>query len=235
MRIWIGIGMGLLVAGCGKPAPRQPATAQAPQAPQAPQVRIAQVGGTVFAATVTGPGKVVARAAEAIPGRAAPSAKGAPNGFSLIATLPADAAARVTLGASAQVRFPAFAYDVVVGRVAKIMRGKDADVAVEITLPRDSRFAAGQSATARIVAKGAGTTMLAVPPSAILGAHRGAAAVYVVDLASARVHRRAVTLGDQTPDGVGVSAGLQKGEWVALTRVDQLSEGMKIAPVGPSQ
>ncbi len=235
MRIWIGIGMGLLVAGCGKPEPRQAATAQAPQAPQAPQVRIAQVGGTVFAATVAGPGKVVVRAAEAIPGRAVPSAKGAPNGFSLIATLPADAAARVRLGATAQVRFPAFAYDVVVGRVVKITLGKDATSAVEITLPRDSRFAAGQSAGARIVAKGAGTTMLAVPPSAILGPHSGAAVVYVVNLARARVQRRAVTLGEQTPDGIGVSAGLQKGEWVALTRVDQLNDGMKIAPVGPSQ
>jgi multidrug efflux pump subunit AcrA (membrane-fusion protein) len=117
----------------------------------------------------------------------------------------------------------------------KITPGKDATSAIEITLPRDSRFAAGQSAGARIVAKGAGTTMLAVPPSAILGPHSGAAAVYVVDLARARVQRRAVTLGEQTPDGIGVSAGLQKGEWVALTRVDQLNDGMKIAPVGPSQ
>eukprot|EP01037_Dinobryon_pediforme_P023469 gene23469-24929_t len=218
MRIWIGLGMGLLVAACGKPEPRQPTTAQAPQAPQAPQVRIAQVGGTVFAATVTGPGKVVARAAEAIPGRAVPSAKGAPNGFSLIAALSAADAARVTLGAGAQIRFPAFQNDVVVGRVVKIAPPQEGISAVEITLPRDSRFAASQSASARIIANGTGTTLLAVPPSAIVGPHSGAAAVYVVDLANARVQRRAVTLGAQTPDGIGVSTGLQKGEWVALTR-----------------
>lgn len=234
MRIWVGIGMGLLVAGCGKPEPRQAATPAA-QAPQAPQVRIAQVGGTVFAATVSGSGKVAVRAAEAMPGTAAPGATTAPNGYSLIASLsPADAA-RVTLGAGAQIRFPAFQNDVVVGRVVKIAPPQGGTSAVEITLPRDSRFAAGQPATARIVADGAGTTLLAVPPSAILGPHTGAAAVYVVDLASARVQRRAVTLGDQTPDGIGVSTGLQKGEWVALTRVDQLHDGMKIAPVGPSQ
>ena len=240
MRIWCALGMGLLVAACGKAAPNAVPTAGAgagatAQAPQAPQVRIAQVGGTVFAATVSGPGTVAARALEAMPGTAAPGAKAANAGYALLATLPAADAARITLGASAQIRFPAFHGDVVVGRVIRIAPPKAGASEVEITLPRDSRFAAGQSATARIVATGAGTTMLAVPPSAILGPHTGAAAVYVVDLASARVQRRAVTLGEQTPDGIGVSAGLQKGEWVALTRVDQLGDGMKIAPVGPSQ
>ncbi|WP_010183918.1 membrane protein [Sphingomonas sp. PAMC 26605] len=231
MRIWIGIGMGLLLAACGKPAPQQAPSASA-QAPQAPQIRIAQVGGTVFAATVGGSGKVAVRAAEGVPGATTP--KGASNGYSLLADLSAADAARVTLGAGAQIRFPAFQNDVVVGRVVKIASPQDGNAVVEITLPRDSRFAAGQAANARIIAKGAGTTMLAVPPSAILGPHTGAAAVYVVDLATARVQRRAVTLGAQTSDGIGVSAGLQKGEWVALTRVDQLHDGMKIAPVGPS-
>lgn len=237
MRIWGAMGMGLLVAACGTSAPHATPTAtEAPaQAPQAPQVRIAQVGGTVFAATVSAPGTVAARAAQAVPGSSVANATRAPNGYSLIATLPAADAARVTLGADTQIRFPAFHDDVVVGRVVKITPAKDEASALEITLPRDSRFAAGQSATARIVAKGAGTTRLAVPPSAILGPHTGTAAVYVVDLASERVQRRAVTLGEQTPDGIGVSAGLQKGEWVALTRVDQLRDGMKIAPVGPSQ
>lgn len=232
MRIWLGIGIGLLVAACGKPAPRQTPSAAA-QAPQAPQVRIAQIGGTVFAATVSGAGKVSARTAEAIPGAAA--VKDASNGFSLIAALPAGDAARVPLGAGAQIRFPAFQNDVVVGRVVRIAPPKDGRSELEITLPRDSRFATGQSASARIIANGAGTTMLAVPPSAIIGPHSGAAAVYVVDLASARLQRRAVTLGAETPDGIAVTAGLRKGEWVALTRVDQLRDGMKIAPVGPSQ
>jgi multidrug efflux pump subunit AcrA (membrane-fusion protein) len=226
--------MGLLVAACGKPTPRAAATGVV-QAPQAPQIRIAQVGGTVFAATVSGSGKVAARAAEAMPGAAVPGARTAPNGYSLIAVLPAAEAARITLGAGAQIRFPAFQNDVVVGRVVKLAPVQEGTSAVEITLPRDSRFAAGQTASARIIANGAGSTTLAVPPSAILGPHSGAAAVYVVDLASARVQRRAVTLGEQTPDGIAVSAGLQKGEWVALTRVDQLRDGMKIAPVGPSQ
>lgn len=240
MRIWVAMGMGLLVAACGKPAPNAVPTAAAgtaipAQAPQAPQVRIAQVGGTVFAATLSAPGTVIARAARSVPGASAPSDTRAPNGYSVIATLPTADAARVTLGADAQIRFPAFHNDVVVGRVVEIAPPQDGASKLEITLPRDSRFAAGQSATARIVATGAGTTLLAVPPSAIIGPHSGAAAVYVVDLASERVKKRAVMLGDQTPDGIGVEAGLRKGEWVALTRADQLHDGMKIAPVGPSQ
>lgn len=235
MRIVIGLGACLALAACGKPAPQQNATAQAPHDPQ---VRIAQVGGTVFAQTVSASGTVTARKAQTVPGPAAPAASGgedaAPNGYSLIVPLRADAVARIALGATAQVRFAAFENDIVVGRVVRLAPPVAGVVAVEIVLPRDQRLHGGLVGTARIVAKGAGSIVLAVPPSAVIGPHTGAAAVYVVDLATSRLHRRAVTLGVENADGIRVTAGLQQGEWVALTRTDQLHDGLKIAPVGPS-
>lgn len=238
MRGVSGIGMALSVAaalgGCGKPAPKQVAAAQAPDAPQ---VRIGQVGGTLFAPTVGGSGTVTARTAQTVPGPAvAPPAAGTPPaGFDLLVPMLADDAARIALGAQAQIRFAAFENDVIVGRVVRIAAPVKGVVAVDITLPRDARLEAGQVGSVRIVATGSASTLLAVPPSAVVGPHSGSAAVFVVDLATSRLHRRAVTLGAQDPDGIRVSAGLQKGEWVALSRTDQLHDGMKIAPLGPAR
>lgn len=234
MRVFIGITACLALAACGKPAPRHAATAQAPAEPQ---VRIGQVGDTVFAQTISASGTVMARPAQATPGTRAPvlpdQAESA-NGYSLVVPLLEHDAARVALGATAQVRFVEFEDDVVVGRVTSMRPPVHGIVAVEIVLPRDSRLHTGQVGTARIVTKGAGATLLAVPPSAVAASPTGAF-VYVVDLATSRLHRRAVTLGAQDPDGVRVTSGLRKGEWVALTRTDQLRDGMKIAPVGPAQ
>lgn len=237
MRALIGISVGmascLALAACDKPAPKPVVPTQAPAEPK---IRIAKVGGTVFVATVTGPGTVTARPSEAMPGPAvaSPATGTAPaNGYTLNVPLPAADAARVTLGATAQVRFAAFENDVIVGRVTRIGPPTDGKSALEIVLPRDARLRAKQEGTARIAAKGAGTVALLVPPSAVVGPHPGTATVFVVDLATSRLHLRSVTLGEQTPDGISVTAGLQPGEWVALTRTDQLKDGMKIAPIGP--
>lgn len=232
MRAWVGIGVSLALGACGKPAATQDAAAQAPDAPQ---VRIAQVGGTVFTQTVSAGGTVTARPAEAMPGPAAPGAGVSANGYMLLVPLLEQDAARVALGATAQVRFAAFENDVIVGRVIKRGAPMHGVVAVEIALPRDARLQGGQVGTARIAIAGAGTTVIAVPPSAVAAAGGGKGAVFVVDLATSRLHQRGVTLGAQDPDGIRVTAGLAKGEWVALTRTDQLKDGMKIAPVGPAQ
>ncbi|MEG3177990.1 hypothetical protein U1872_17240 [Sphingomonas sp. RB3P16] len=229
-----GLALTLALAACGKPAPSQVA---APEAPQAPKVRIAQVGGTVFADTISAAGRVVARAAEAMPGSAAPAAAGstAPaNGYALDLAIPQGDAARLTLGAAAQVRFDAFHKDIVVGRLIRLGAPSDGTVAARISLPRDARLSSGLTGTARIVASGPGSTKLLIPPSAVVGPRSGAASVFVVDLATARLHARPVTLAEQSPDGIRVAAGLQQGEWVALSGADKLRDGMKIAPIGPA-
>lgn len=211
------------LAGCHKPAPRQ---IVAHPAPSAPQVRIAQAGETAIVPTVSASGTVAIRKAAA----AAPGTPVAAEARSYVVklALPAADAARVTLGAGAQVQFAIFENDTIVGRVIAVKDG-----AVEITLPNDSRLQAGQTGVARIVARGAATRVLAVPPSALIDRQGTAAQVYVVDLKTSLLHLRPVTLGEESPAGIAVTRGLRLGEWVALTRADTLHDGMKIEPLGP--
>ena len=142
---------------------------------------------------------------------------------------------RVTLGTNAKMTFAAFREDIVVGRVIAIAAHPDpaGAVAVEIALPDDARLKVGQAGTASIIASGTSTRLLAVPPSAVCARQGTMAQVYVVDLATSRVHLRRITLGDETPAGIGVLSGLALGEWVALSRAGTLKDGMKIAPIGP--
>ena len=189
-----------------------------------------------------GPGTVLARLAE--PGQVV--AAGTPvlvigeeaSGYVLRLPLSDRDAARLSLGAPAQITLAALNDDVIVGRVIEIAGRADkatGTFAVKIALPDDKRLRSGQIGNAKIIAKGVGATTLTVPPSAIFGPRAEEALVYVVDLASSRVHLRKVRIGEANDEGIRVTSGLKPGEWVALSRVDRLTEGMKIAPVGPAQ
>ena len=229
-RRWAVLALGLALAACSKPA-SQPVAAR--QEPQEPSVRIAQAGSTIVAPTVTGKGTVALRERQPVsPGTRVRA--GAASHYLRLA-LPAADAARVTLGANAKMTFAAFREDIVVGRVIAIAAHPDpaGAVAVEIALPDDARLKVGQAGTASIIASGTSTRLLAVPPSAVCARQGTMAQVYVVDLATSRVHLRRITLGDETPAGIGVLSGLALGEWVALSRADTLKDGMKIAPIGP--
>ncbi|MCY1169674.1 efflux transporter, RND family, MFP subunit [compost metagenome] len=224
------LALGLALTACNKPA-SQPVAAR--QAPQEPSIRIAQAGSTIVVPTVVGTGTVALRERQAIaPGARAQT--GAPS-YSLRLALPAADAARVPLGATAKVRFAAFNNDIVVGRLIALapQTGSAGSVLAEVTLPNDARLKVGQTGVASIVASGAGTRLLAVPPSAVFARQGTMAQVYVVDLATSRVHLRRITLGEETPAGIAVARGLSLGEWVALSRAEQLKDGMKIAPIGP--
>lgn len=224
------MALGLALAACSKPA-AQPVASR--QAPAEPAVRIAQAGSTILIPTVAGQGTVALRERQAI----APGARvraGVPSLYLRLA-LPAADAARVTLGANTKITFAAFNKDVVAGRVIALAPRPDSTgaVAVEIALPNDARLKAGQTGIASIVAQGAGTRVLAVPPSAVFARQGTIAQVYVVDLATSRVHLRRITTGDESSAGISVSSGLTLGEWVALSRAEKLQDGMKIAPIGP--
>lgn len=219
------LALGLALTACNKPE-SQPVAAR--QAPQEPSIRIAQAGSTVVVPTVTGTGTVALRA------RQATVQTGVPSHYLRLA-LPAADVARVALGASAKVSFAAFRGDIVVGRLVALATHADSAGAVsaEVALPNDARLEVGQTGVASIVARGTGTRLLAVPPSAVFARQGTMAQVYVVDLATSRVHLRRITLGEETPAGVAVASGLSLGEWVALSRAEQLKDGMKIAPIGP--
>ena len=68
-----------------------------------------------------------------------------------------------------------------------------------------------------------------IPASAALADERGDAYVWKVDPATMRVSRGSVSLGGMTGDTVTVRGGLESGDWVALTGVHHLREGMEVS------
>jgi RND family efflux transporter MFP subunit len=142
-------------------------------------------------------------------------------------------AARLRVGAPATVRLAAVEGELT-GSVIEI--GGKAERAtgtfvVEIGLPDDPRLRAGQIGTVSIVASGPGTPSLLVPPAAIFAPRAGQAFVYVADPATKRVKLRRVSIGDAGDSAIRVTGGLQRGEWVATSRLDRLADGMAIAPL----
>jgi RND family efflux transporter MFP subunit len=142
-------------------------------------------------------------------------------------------AARLRVGAPATVRLAAVEGELT-GSVIEI--GGKAERAtgtfvVEIGLPDDPRLRAGQIGTVSIVASGPGTPSLLVPPAAIFAPRAGQGFVYVADPATKRVKLRRVSIGDASDSAIRVTGGLQRGEWVATSRLDRLADGMAIAPL----
>ncbi|MFB3118110.1 MAG: efflux RND transporter periplasmic adaptor subunit [Myxococcota bacterium] len=70
---------------------------------------------------------------------------------------------------------------------------------------------------------------LSIPASAALADERGDAYVWKVDPATMRVSRGPVSLGAMAGDAVIVRDGLKSGDWVALTGVHHLREGMEVS------
>ena len=70
---------------------------------------------------------------------------------------------------------------------------------------------------------------LVVPAKAVLAEADGQQVVWVVDEATSRVHRRAVSVGSITGgDGIEILTGLEGGERIATTGLNQLREEMEI-------
>jgi len=68
-----------------------------------------------------------------------------------------------------------------------------------------------------------------IPASAALADERGDAYVWKVDPTTMQVSRGAVSLGAMAGDTVAVRDGLENGDWVALTGVHHLREGMTVS------
>ena len=142
-------------------------------------------------------------------------------------------AARLRVGAPATVKLAAVEGELtgsVIEIGGKADRGTGTFV-VEIGLPNDSRLRAGQIGTVSIVASGPGTPSLLVPPAAIFAPRAGQAFVYVADRETNRVKVRRVNIGEASDSAIRVTGGLQRGEWVATSRLDRLADGMAIAPL----
>ncbi|MFT5041944.1 MAG: RND family efflux transporter MFP subunit [Hyphomicrobiaceae bacterium] len=79
---------------------------------------------------------------------------------------------------------------------------------------------------------GSGDDSVLIPSHAARTDVSGEAFVWVVDVASMKVGRRAVELGDMSQGSVGIRSGLQAGDTIATSGVHHLREGMKVRRFG---
>lgn len=186
-----------------------------------------------------GPGVVLSRLAE--PGQVVDAGTPvivlgeAASGYVLKLAVPDRDAARLSVGAPAQVSIGALGGEAITGSILEIAGRADPATGtflVEVALPADPRLRSGQVGTARIVASGAADTALAVPPGAVFAPRAGQAFVYVVDPATRRIAARRVSLGETGDAAIRVTGGVRGGELVAVSGVDRLKNGQTIRPIG---
>jgi multidrug efflux pump subunit AcrA (membrane-fusion protein) len=133
-------------------------------------------------------------------------------------------------------RFDAFAGRDFEGRVSEI--GSEASattrtypVTVQIEQPQDVQILPGMAATVsnRPDAANPASDNLIVPAGAVFTDEAGQQSyVWVVDEATSKVSRRAVSTGQLTPVGIAIPQGLTRGEWVVCAGVNSLREGQQI-------
>ncbi len=192
-------------------------------------------------ATIVAPGagRVLARLAE--PGQVV--AAGTPvlvigeesSGYVLRVPLSDRDAARFTMGAAATVTLAALDNRPIAGHIIEIAGRADratGTFVVEIALPDDSALRSGQIGEASIAAGGAAGGEIRVPATAIFAPRGGEAFVYVVDRQRRIVHLRKVSIADAGDGGIRVTGGLARGDFLAVSRVDRLKDGQRIAPIG---
>jgi len=105
----------------------------------------------------------------------------------------------------------------------------------EVTLgfesPAGVSITSGMTAKVIITLQGtAGTTL--IPVAAVVAGEGDQSTVWVYDEASGTVSSRAVTLGQMTGDEIEILTGLKDGETITVMGSSNLSEGMKVRPLG---
>ena len=99
---------------------------------------------------------------------------------------------------------------------------------VRIAAPEDCIVRPGMTATVRIVQDAAGAEAeVALPLAATLRDADGSCHVWVVDAATSRVRKRAVTVGELGSGGVEIRSGLSPGERVVSAGASFLHDGQR--------
>jgi RND family efflux transporter MFP subunit len=134
---------------------------------------------------------------------------------------------RVQLAVAA---FPAQSFDATVRTIAPTVDTKSRTAAVRIE-PSDpaSKLRAGMFARLNIIT-GAKQNALLVPRSAIVNAAGGTGPMVLTIDDTGKVHKQDVTLGLQDDKFSEVVAGVDNGQLVATTRLNDLREGEIVAP-----
>jgi RND family efflux transporter MFP subunit len=154
------------------------------------------------------------------------------SGYVLRAPLNDRAAARLTVGLPAQVRFEALGAPLE-GKIVEIGAKADGTTGtfdIEIALPADPRIRSGMIGSATVVgALGGEAAKPLLPASALLSPRAGEAIIYVLGKNN-RAVRRTVQIGEAGDGGVEVRSGLSAGEAVIVSNLDRLRDGALVTP-----
>ncbi len=105
----------------------------------------------------------------------------------------------------------------------------------EVTLgfeaPAGLSITSGMTAKVVISLPGTAGTIL-VPVAAVVAGEGGKSLVWVFDKAAGTVSSRVVTVGQMTGDDIEILEGLQDGDQITVMGSSNLSEGMKVRPLG---
>jgi RND family efflux transporter MFP subunit len=105
------------------------------------------------------------------------------------------------------------------------------EAVVSIKAPSDVTILPGMTASVRVntPTDGSGTSIsIQIPSSAAVADEEGKAYVWKVAPSSMQVSRQAVKLGALAGEDVTVEKGLSTGDWIAISGVHQLREGMRV-------
>jgi RND family efflux transporter MFP subunit len=197
---------------------------------QASNSRIVAPGSGIILSRLAEPGQVVAAGTPVLVlGEAA-------SGMVLRLAVPDRDAARLRSGTPVQVSIGALGDEALTGRIIEIAGRADPATGtflVEVGLPSDARLRSGQVGNARMLAEGAASTALAVPPQAVFSARAGQGFVYIVD--GNKVRARRVEIAETSDNGIRVLSGLRTGERVAVSGIDRLSDGDTVRPITATQ
>jgi RND family efflux transporter MFP subunit len=152
------------------------------------------------------------------------------SGYVLRAPLNDREAVRLSRGAPATVLLPALEGAPLRGFVSEIGGKADQTTGtfqVEIALPNDPRLRSGLIGKAAMIASVDPqlSPKLILPSLAIFGARAGEGFVYVIGR-DQKAKARKVVLGETADKGTQILSGVQPGELVAVSAIDQLRDGV---------
>lgn len=141
--------------------------------------------------------------------------------------------ARIRRGAPVKVRIESLGGEAMDGQVIEIggrAQASTGSFSAEIALPNDPRLRSGLIGSAEITAVASDETPgIRVPPSAMFAARAGEAFVYVVGTDN-KARRRKIRIGEVDDRGTRALSGVAPGEWVAVSGIDRLSDGLAVKP-----
>jgi RND family efflux transporter MFP subunit len=160
------------------------------------------------------------------------------GGFVLRVPLTDRDMSQIRVGAPAQVILQGLGGAVLSGKVIELggrAQSNTGSFVAEIALPADVRLRSGLIGSATIRSSDVATQVsLVVPPAALFAARAGEAFVYVVG-ADQKARLRKVRIAETQDTGTRVINGVAAGEWVAVSGIDRLSDGLSVAPARPAR